>query len=163
MLAATLRTLALTAALALPVAADDVADMAPRDGWEVIATDKGFDALVEAVRANARAGKLAVVTMAGPTGAAANRGIEIPGNRVIGLYNNDFAVRVLRLSTPAMIEAPMRVYVTENADGTATLSYKRPSAILAPYAADSADADALAAIGAELDAAFAAVAEAAAE
>jgi hypothetical protein len=42
---------------------------------------------------------------------------------VTGPITNDYAVRVLALSTPAMIEAPIRFYVTENADGTATLSY----------------------------------------
>ncbi|WP_179379966.1 DUF302 domain-containing protein [Jannaschia marina] len=155
-----LRALALALfALAVPaMAQEEVADLAPRDGWVVTPTDKDFETLVQDVRENAKAGKLAVVTMAGPTGAAANRGIDIPGNRVIGLFNNDFAVRTLRQSTAAMIEAPIRVYVTENADGTATLGYKLPSAVLAPYAAD---APGLGEIGAELDAAFAAVAGAA--
>ncbi|MDB2407476.1 DUF302 domain-containing protein [Jannaschia sp.] len=149
---------ALALLLALPAAAQEVADLAPRDGWEVLPTDKDFDTLVADTRGAAKAGKLAVVTMAGPTGAAANRGIEIPGNRVLGLFNNDFAVRTLRLSTAAMIEAPIRVYVTENADGTATLSYIRPSQRLAPYAVE---APGLEAIGVELDAAFASVAAAA--
>ncbi|SFI34645.1 DUF302 domain-containing protein [Jannaschia pohangensis] len=150
-----LRAAALALTLALPAMAQDVADMAPRDGWTVIPTAQTFDQLVEGTRGAAKAGGLAVVTMAGPTDAAAQRGIDIPGNRVIGLYNNDFAVRVLRQSTAAMIEAPIRVYVTENADGTATLSYKLPSAVLAPYMTEAPD---LAAIAAELDAAFATVA-----
>ena len=150
------RATLLSLLLALPAMAQEVADIAPRDGWSVISTDKTFDALVEATRGAAKAGKLAVVTMAGPTDAAAGRGIEIPGNRVIGLYNNDFAVRVLRLSTAAMIEAPIRMYVTENADGTASLSYKLPSQVYAPYMAEALGLDAIAA---ELDAAFAAVAE----
>ncbi len=149
--------IALWLALA-PMVFADVADMAPEDGWQVIATNKDFETLAADTRAAAKAGGLAVVTMAGPTGAAASRGIEIPGNRVIGLFNNDFAVRILRLSTPAMIEAPIRVYVTENADGTATLSYIPPSRRLAPYIAETPE---LAPIAAELDAAFAAVAEAA--
>ncbi|MEM9798156.1 MAG: DUF302 domain-containing protein [Pseudomonadota bacterium] len=138
--------------------AEEVADMMPRDGWQVTSTTKDFDSLVADTRAAAKIGGFAVVTQAGPTEAAARRGIDIPGNRVIGLFNNDFAVRILRLSTPAMIEAPIRVYVTENSDGTATLSYKLPSEILAPYAAQ---APGLAAIAAELDAAFADVAAAA--
>ena len=156
-----IRAAALALALALPAAAQEVADMAPRDGWEVIATDLSFDALVEAVRAAAPEGGLAVVTMAGPTGAAARRGIAIPGNRVIGVFSNDHAVRLLRLSTPAMVEAPLRLYVTEDADGTATLSYVRPTERLAPYAADSADPAAFAALAVELDAALAAIAAAA--
>ncbi|WP_298432256.1 DUF302 domain-containing protein [uncultured Jannaschia sp.] len=144
--------------LAVPTLAQEVADIAPRDGWVVERTAKTFDTLVDDLRAAAKPAGLAVVTMAGPTGAAAARGIEIPGNRVIGLYNNDFAVRVLRLSTAAMIEAPIRIYVTENADGTASFSYVPPSVVFAPY---MDEAPGLAAIAAELDAAFAAVADAA--
>lgn len=121
-------------------------------------SSKSFDALVEGVRAGAAAGDLAVVTAAGPTAAAARRGITIPGNRVIGLFNNDYAVRILGLSTAAMIEAPIRIYVTENARGGATLSYKLPSHVLRPYAAE---APALEKIAEALDAAFAAVAAAA--
>lgn len=110
-----------------------LAEMAPRDGWSVTPTTKTYPALIDAVKAAAKANKLGVVTQAGPTGAAKRRGIEIPGNRVIGLFNNAYAVRILNLSTAAMIEAPIRVYVTENADGTATLSYKMPSEVFAPY------------------------------
>lgn len=145
--------------LATPLAAQEVADLSSRDGWAVATTTKDFATLVDATRGAAKAAGLAVVTQAGPTGAAARRGIEIPGNRVIGVFNNDFAVRTLRLSTAAMIEAPIRVYVTENADGTATVSYKLPSVVFAPYVPDAADPDALRAIGAELDAIFATIAE----
>ena len=135
------------------------AEMSPREGWAVHKTAESHTDLVAAVRSAVKANGMIVVTQAGPTKAAAKRGIEIPGNLVIGIYNNDFAVRVLRLSTPAMIEAPIRMYVTENADGTATLSYKRPSTVFAPYA-DEGGAD-LMAIAAELDDVFAAIAEAA--
>jgi len=57
----------------------------------------------------------------------------MPDNPVVGVYHNDFAVRMLEASVPAGIEAPIRFYVTENADGTATLSYRTPSAVFAPY------------------------------
>jgi len=40
---------------------------------------------------------------------------------------------MLQASVPAGVEAPLRLYVTENADGSATLSYRTPSAIFAPY------------------------------
>jgi hypothetical protein len=49
---------------------------------------------------------LIVVTQAGPTAAAKKRGITIPGNRVIGVFNNDLARNVLESSTAALIEAP---------------------------------------------------------
>lgn len=131
--------------------------LTPREGWAVHQTGKTYDELVEDTIAAIKAGGLFVVTQAGPTEAAKRRGIEIPGNRVIGAFNNDFAVRTLRLSTAAMIEAPIRFYVTENEDGTATLSYKLPSAVLAPYA-DEGGAG-LAEIGSELDGLFATIAE----
>jgi hypothetical protein len=56
-----------------------------------------------------------------------------------------------------MIEAPIRFYVTENADGTATLSYKSPSHVFAPYYAERGDG--LRTIAGELDTIFAAIAE----
>ena len=67
------------------------------------------------------------------------------------------AVRILRLSPAAMIEAPVRFYVTEEPDGTATLSYKTPGFVFAPYMAEGgADREAAAE---ELDAIFAAIAD----
>ena len=111
--------------------------LAPRDGWVVMPTEKSFDRLVADTRAAVKANGMGVVTQAGPTKAAAARGIEIPGNRVIGVFNNKFAVRVLALSTAAMIEAPIRLYVTEDEDGTATLSYKTPTYVFTPYVAEA--------------------------
>ena len=127
-------------------------DLEPREGWSVMPTTKPFDQLVDDTRASVKANKMGVVTQAGPTGAAKSRGIEIPGNRVIGVFNNQFAVAILALSTAAMIEAPIRLYVTENADGTATLSYKRPSAVFAPYMDEAGEG--LAAQARELDEIF---------
>ena len=146
------RLLFLFCVLAFPLQAQ----MAPRDGWAVMESDKPYAELVDAVKASAKAGGMGVVTQAGPTGAAKQRGIEIPGNRVIGLFNNVYAVRILGLSTAAMIEAPIRMYVTENADGTATLSYKTPSTVFSAYMED-ADPD-LAVAAAELDAIFESIA-----
>ena len=137
------------------------AEMAPREGWTVMPTQKSYDDLIAAVRASAGANSMGVVTQAGPTGAARNRGITIPGNRVIGLFNNIYAVRILGLSTAAMIEAPIRMYVTENADGTASLSYKKPSTVFAPYM-DEAGSD-LVTAAAELDVIFQAIADGAAQ
>ncbi|MDA9865121.1 DUF302 domain-containing protein [bacterium] len=131
----------------------------PRDGWVVMESDKPFDALLDDTKAAVKANGMAVVTQAGPTGAAANRGITIPNNRVMGVFNNVFAVRILGLSVPAMIEAPIRLYLTEDGSGKATLSYKTPSFVLAPYMAEGG-AD-LGVAAAELDAIFLAIAEAA--
>ena len=40
---------------------------------------------------------------------------------------------MLSASISAGIETPIRFYVTENPDGTATLSYKKPGFVFAPY------------------------------
>jgi uncharacterized protein (DUF302 family) len=131
-------------------------EMQPRPGWAVLPTDQSYGELVASVRKSVKSNGMFVVTQAGPTKAAANRGITIPGNRIIGVFNNDYAVRTLATSTAAMIEAPIRLYVTENPDGSATLSYKTPSLVLAPYMDEGGDA--LAAIATDLDDRFAAIA-----
>lgn len=148
--------LSLTTAVA---AAQTVADMSPRSGWRMIDTDMPYSDLLGRLRAAIPDAGMALVTEAGPTEAAAGRGISIPGNRVVGVFNNDFAVRILAQSTPAMIEAPIRFYVTESGDGTATISWKIPSLVLAPYIEEAGPE--LAAIAAELDAKFEEIAKAA--
>lgn len=142
--------------LALPVSAE-IAE--PPVGWAVYPSGKSYTQLVDDTKAAVKENGLIVVTQVGPTKAAASRGITIPGNRVIGAFNNDYAVRVLETSTAAMIEAPVRFYVTENADGTATLSYKTPSFVFAPYVYEGGEA--LSDIALELDAKFQTVAESA--
>jgi uncharacterized protein (DUF302 family) len=131
------------------------ADPVAREGWVIHPTRLTYSELIDRVKAAAKKNKMGVVTEAGPTGAAKARGIAIPGNRVIGVFNNVFAVEMLNASESAMIEAPVRFYVTEQADGTATLSYKTPSHVFSPYADDSPE---VMKIAARLDALFAAIA-----
>jgi uncharacterized protein (DUF302 family) len=130
--------------------------IAPRQGWAVHDTAQGYSELLDSLKAAIKAEGMFIVTQAGPTGAAKKRGITIPGNRVVGVYRNDYAVRALATSTAAMIEAPIRFYVTENEDGTATLSYRTPSAVFAPYLDEGGEE--LSAIATELDVIFAAIA-----
>jgi len=146
---------AFAALVALPALAQSIA---PRDGWAVYDSALSYADLVDRVKAEVKAEPgLIVVTEAGPTAAAAARGITIPGNRVIGVYGPDFAVRAIGLSVPAMIEAPIRMYVTEDSDGTATLSYKTPTFVFSPYFDE--DGVDLKALAAELDGKFKAIAE----
>jgi hypothetical protein len=63
---------------------------------------------------------------------------------------------MLEASIPSGIEAPLVFYITANDDGTATLSYRTPSATFAPYGSAALDA-----MAADLDAIFAAIAAAA--
>ena len=138
---------------ATPVSAQSVT---ARDGWVVIRTDKSYRGLLGDLISSVKANGMGVVTQAGPTDAAKRRGITIPGNRVVGVFNNDFAVRVLATSTAAMIEAPIRFYVTEDVEGS-TLSYKTPTHVFTPYLDEGGSE--LVAIAAELDATFQAIAE----
>ncbi|MFG6157431.1 DUF302 domain-containing protein [Halomonas sp. 1390] len=144
--------------VALPVSAEP---RWPDEGWQVTPTSLAYDDLLSALREAVEAEGMFVVTEAGPTEAAANRGITLPGNRVVGVFRNDYAVRILRLSVPAMIEAPMRFYVTEHEDGGATLSWKTPTHLLAPYV--DAAGEELATVGRELDTLFADIAKRATE
>lgn len=129
-----------------------LANPTPREGWVVAPTAHSYQRLIDRVKKAAKRHDMAVVTEAGPTEAAAARGVKIPGNRIIGIYNNSFAVRMLEASEAAMIEAPVRFYVTEQADGTATLSWKTPSFVFGPYTEDGPN---VVTIAAELDSIFA--------
>jgi uncharacterized protein (DUF302 family) len=66
---------------------------------------------------------------------------------------------MLNASVSAGIEAPVRFYISENPDGTATLSYKMPSFVFAPYFDEGGDA--LKALVVELDGIFAKIGNAA--
>jgi len=84
--------------------------------------------------------KMGLVAQASASQGAAARGAKIPGNAVLMVFRNDYAVRMLAASVPAGIEAPLRLYVTENSDGTASITYRRPSAVFAPYGSARLDA-----------------------
>ena len=128
--------------------------LAAPDGTRILPTTHTFNVLVQRLQQAVADNGMGVVSQASASAGAARRGIAIPGNYVAGVFRNDFAVRMLAASVPAGIEAPIRFYITENADGTSNLSYKTPSAAFAPY---EGGAD-LQALGAELDILFAKIA-----
>lgn len=158
-LAAALTALAATALPLAPAQAEST--VAPRDGWEVIVTDIAFDALVARTQEAVKTHKMGLVTQASASQGAKGAGITIPGNRVIGVYRNDFARRMLAASVPAGIEAPIRLYLSENPDGGSTLSYKTPTTVFSPYFNEGGDD--LRAMAAELDEIFATIAATATE
>ncbi|MCF3935414.1 DUF302 domain-containing protein [Acuticoccus sp. M5D2P5] len=127
------------------------------DGWSVHMTGKNSAALLSDLKSAIASEKMGLVTEAGPTEAAAQRGETIPGNRVLGVFRNDFAVTIIRAAPAAMIEAPIRFMIMEEPDGTATLAYKRPSAVFAPYEATGGET--LARAASDLDTIFAAITE----
>lgn len=109
-------------------------------GTQTLHSRLGFDALVARTEAAIEKQKMGLVAKASASQGAAGRGIKIPGNAVLMVFRNDYAVRMLEASVPAGIEAPLRLYVTENADGTADLTYRAPSAVFAPYQSGKLDA-----------------------
>ncbi|MGI9463290.1 MAG: DUF302 domain-containing protein [Aestuariivirgaceae bacterium] len=149
----TLLTAAVLLTSQLPQAAAQVAE---RPGWVVVPTGHSYKDLTNRVQQAAEQHKIGVVAAASATvGIKKLLDKEVAGNVVIGLYHPRFAIRMLEASTAAGIEAPIRIYITENADGTATLSYKTPSHVFAPYMDEGGDE--LKALADELDALFAAL------
>lgn len=114
----------------------------PYENVQVIDSKKDFKTLFNDLDAAVRKHRMGIVGRASASMGAVQRGIEIPGNAVFGVFRNDFAVRMLRASIPAGIEAPLRFYITENADGSARLSYRRPTDVFKPYG--NAELDAMA-------------------
>ncbi len=151
--------LVITLALMLAMPASG-AGLSARDGWKVVNTPHGFGALVKRLDAAVKSQRMGIVARASASMGARHAGITIPGNMVIGVFRNDFARRMLKASIAAGIEAPIRFYVTENSDRTATLSYKTPSAVFADYQSEGDEA--LKSLARELDAIFTRIAAAAA-
>lgn len=73
-------------------------------------------------------------------------GETVPGNRVFLFFKPAYARRMLAASVAAGIEAPIRVYATEAPDGTAHVTWRKPSAVFGAY-----EVPELTAMGRELD------------
>jgi uncharacterized protein (DUF302 family) len=113
-----------------------------------------FAKVAEALERSIADQKMALVCHANARAGAAARGVAIKGNQVMMVFRNDFAVRLLAADPAAGFEAPIRIYLHENPDGTATVSYLPPSVIFASY-----PSAAVRAVGAELDPIFRAIVE----
>jgi uncharacterized protein (DUF302 family) len=145
--------------LLLAVASASAGSVTQRNGWVVLDSNQSYAVLVQRLDAAVKAENMGLVTSASASEGAKAAGITIPGNRVVGVFRNDFARRMLSASISAGIEAPIRFYVTENPGGMATLSYKKPSLVFAPYFDEGGAA--LRAVADELDKIFARIADAA--
>jgi uncharacterized protein (DUF302 family) len=104
-----------------------------QDGRVTTVSRAPFTKVVEALEQAIADQKMALVCHANAQKGAAGRGVTIKGNQVLMVFRNDFAVRLLAADPAAGFEAPIRIYVYENTDGTATVSYLSPSALFAPY------------------------------
>jgi uncharacterized protein (DUF302 family) len=123
-IAATLFLLAGTAGAEMP---------AELDGFAIHPSGHSYPELVERLDAAIAASPLNKLSAASATVGARNLGQEIPGNMVVHAFAPVFAIRMLDASIVAGYEAPLRFYITENADGTATLAYQPASVVFAPY------------------------------
>lgn len=127
-----------------------VAQSAPAlPGTHTVASSHGFDVLAARLEKAIESNKMGLVAQASASRGAAARGVKIRGNLVLMVFRNDYAVRMLAASVPAGIEAPLRIYVTEDADGKASVTWRTPSAVFAPYGGAE-----LAAMARELDPVF---------
>ncbi|MTI17694.1 DUF302 domain-containing protein [Rhodobacteraceae bacterium RKSG542] len=141
--------------MSAPAQADGA--MADREGWRSIDTQFTYGELLKNLKNAITQIDMRLVTQASASAGAKAAGVEIPGNAVVGVFRNDYARRMLEASIAAGIEAPIRFYVTENASGTATLSWKTPSFVFQPYEKEGGDA--LVELGQELDQVFLSIAE----
>ncbi|MDI1343238.1 MAG: DUF302 domain-containing protein [Pseudolabrys sp.] len=152
-----LRVLIAAMATFMTLSAATAGSVAPRNGWVVVNTAQSFSELSNRLETAVKTEKMGLVTSASASEGAKAAGITIPGNRVVGVFRNDFARRMLSASVAAGIEAPIRIYVTENPDGTSTLSYKKPSFAFGPYYGEGKDD--LKGLAEELDVIFSKIVE----
>jgi uncharacterized protein (DUF302 family) len=110
-----------------------------RAGRVTLTTHTTFAAFAETLKQAIANHKMGLVCHANAQAGAASLGKHIPGNQVLMVYRPDFAVRMLEASVEAGFEAPIRLYIYENADGTATLTYVRPSLVFKAYGNEALD------------------------
>lgn len=131
----------------------------PYSGTVTVETEEPFMPYVAALREAIPANGFNIVGLA-----CANCAIQgtfkeiVPGNRVFLFFRPDYARRMLRASPAAGIEAPIRLYVTEESDGSALVTYRLPSHVFGAYEVED-----LTAMGRELDADVEAILQTAAE
>ncbi len=140
------------AALAVSAVTASAETMMPYSGTQSVTTGQPFGAFLEGLKAAIQKNKMGLVSEASTTKGAAKIGKTIAGNHVLMIFRPDFAVCMLEASVASGVEAPLRLYVTEGADGNATLTYRLPSHVFAAY-----DVPALDEMAKELDATFAAI------
>lgn len=137
-------SVAAIAVIVVPVAASAQKGDAkyPFSGTETVTSSRPFDAMVTRMEKAIEANKMGLVAQASASRGAAGRGVRIRGNVVLMVFRNDYAVRMLAASVAAGIEAPLRLYITEDLDGRTSVTWRSPSAVFTPYG--SADLNALA-------------------
>jgi uncharacterized protein (DUF302 family) len=111
----------------------------PLSGSRSLASAKPFETLWADLEQAVKANRMIVVAQASASRGAAARGVSIPGNAIVEVFRNDYAVRMLEASVAAGYEAPLRFYLVETPTGS-TLLYRAPTAVFAPYGSESLNA-----------------------
>lgn len=112
----------------------------PAVALQTVPSQHSYDDLLQRLERAIGDNKMGLVAQASASKGAAAGGIKISGNAVLMVFRNDYAVRMLDANLLAGIEAPLRLYVMENKDGTASIAYRTPSATFAPYGSPKLDA-----------------------
>jgi uncharacterized protein (DUF302 family) len=102
----------------------------PLSGSRSLASAKPFETLWADLEQAVKANRMIVVAQASAS---------IPGNAIVEVFRNDYAVRMLEASVAAGYEAPLRFYLVETPTGS-TLLYRAPTAVFAPYGSESLNA-----------------------
>ena len=119
--------------LVTPLAPASADNATPYAGTKTIPTKQSFKGLWNQLESAVQSNRMGIVGRASASSGAKSQGFDIPGNAAVMVFRNDFARRMLAASIPAGFEAPLRFYITENADGTATLTYRTPSSVFSLY------------------------------
>ncbi len=107
-----------------------------------------FEDVLIALRAAIEAAGMRVLHEIDPQKALAGAGQTIDGSRLLFFFHPDLVVRVMRADWSAMVEAPLKLVVTELPDGTVSVRMADPALAFGRYGNA-----ALAALGRELAAA----------
>ena len=107
-------------------------DASAYPGTWTVRSAYGFPETVARPGQSIDANKIGLGARAGASAGAAARGVESAGNTGRADFRDAFAVRMLAASILGNIEVPLHVYVTEEADRDASVTYRAPTAVFAP-------------------------------
>lgn len=111
----------------------------PHSGMQVVQTSIPFNQYSTKLQAAVRKHGMTLVGVGCASCGARSLGVIVPGNRVFMIFNRYFATQVLKASTAASIEAPIRLLVTENSVGHAVVTYRLPSHTFGEYGVPALD------------------------
>ncbi len=146
-----MRILAFTALLLTSMTINPIFAQTSGD-YRIVKTSLPFASLEEKAKEAITKNKMNIVNRASASDGAKARGVTIKGDVVLGVYRNDLAVRMLSSNIDAGIEAPIRLHLVEEADGTSTIRYYTPGAVFSKYPGED-----LKKIASELDVIFEAI------